>query len=231
MIYSCAHMKISFSSFGISVRVIFLRAFFGALYRTLKLWIIDEHGILIKAEKKEAKVLYAMFHDSYLIPFYINRHRDYVVFTATSHDGDVLTRLIEPQGYTVFRFPQEGDPKAAARATIEMINAIKKGHPAALTVDGPIGPCGKVKPGIFVIAEKSGATIYPSGVGMRHCITLKNRWDKFRVPLPFTKVVAISGEPFEWSHDLSEESLKHECLRLEHVMRELRERADILAKE
>jgi len=214
----------------LTIKVQLLKLFTAFIYTTIRLEIVEPENTLIRAARKEIKALFAMFHNSYMIPFYINRHRDYAVFTADSPAGEVLTRLIEPQGYTVFRFPPENNPKAAARATIEMINALKNGKQGALTVDGPLGPNEKVKPGIFVIAEKSGSVIYPAGVGMRRCLVLKDRWDKFKIPMPFTKVVAICGEPFEWSHQLDEASLKKDCLRLEQALQDLTRKAEELAK-
>ncbi len=208
-----------------------LKTCFDLLYSSLRVKIIDQENVLGRAKQKELKVIFAMFHHSYFIPFYINRHNDYAVFTAKSRAGDILTKLLKPAGYTVFRFPPDNDPKAAARATIELITALKRGNQAALTVDGPLGPNEKVKPGIFMIAGKSGATIYPAGIGMQRSVTMHYRWDKFRLPLPFSKVVAICGESFTWSGSLDANDLKKECSELEHALKKLTEKAELIAKE
>ena len=66
---------------------------------------------------------------------------------------------------------------------------------AALTVDGPRGPRHEVKPGMVMIAQKSGGYVLPVGVACSHKLTV-NSWDKTEIPLPFSRVIMHSGRPF-----------------------------------
>lgn len=77
---------------------------------------------------------------------------------------------------------------------IEMIRLLKE-TPAAITVDGPVGPIFSVKPGVFKIAKESGKPIIPYLVYPSSFWTFSKSWDKFRFPRPFSKLLIVYGDP------------------------------------
>lgn len=77
---------------------------------------------------------------------------------------------------------------------LNFIKAIREGSPAMLAPDGPHGPIYRAKPGSAYIAEKTGSPILPVGFGFSRKIVGPN-WDDFALPLPFSKVVVVIGEP------------------------------------
>ncbi len=81
-----------------------------------------------------------------------------------------------------------------------------------MTPDGPRGPSAVLQPGIMTMAQKSGAAIVPTGISAKPRI-LVNSWDRYLVPLPFSRGVILCGEPIFVPPDLSEEAF--EVLRLE----------------
>ena len=190
----------------------------------------DQENIIARAGRKEVLVLFAVFHHSYLVPFFLNEGKDFVTLTADDANGDILTGMIKRLGFTAMRVPANDDPKVGARAAIRMIDALRNKHPGAIAVDGPYGPFEKVKPGIFAIAQKSGAKIYLGAFGVSRAFVFKNRWDKFRLPLPFAKVVVSCGPEFVPTLPMTDESLKQDCLRLEKTMHNMTLQADEMAK-
>jgi len=81
------------------------------------------------------------------------------------------------------------------RGLLEMMRLMQSGYTGAITVDGPRGPRHEVKPGAALLAQKTGALLVPIGVGYSRCVSLNN-WDRTEIPLPGSRAVMITGEPF-----------------------------------
>ena len=52
----------------------------------------------------------------------------------------------------------------------------------------------RVKPGIWMLARRTGMPVYPVGVAVRDAWTAGS-WDEFLIPKPFTRIVVRFGEP------------------------------------
>ena len=59
-----------------------------------------------------------------------------------------------------------------------------------MTPDGPRGPRYKLGPGVLFLAQQTGAAILPIHIEYSQAVRLKS-WDRFMIPLPFTKVRVI----------------------------------------
>jgi hypothetical protein len=68
-------------------------------------------------------------------------------------------------------------------------------HPAALVVDGPLGPTGAAKPGAVFCAVKTGRPLRALGAAARRAVVLDRLWSKLYIPLPFTRVVVACDAP------------------------------------
>ena len=108
---------------------------------------------------------------------------------ALSH---VVTRPIE--GAT------RRNPTGAMRG---MLKAIKDGLPVAITPDGPRGPRMRCQPGAIEAARRTGVPIVPATCSFRPRIVTRS-WDRFLVPLPFTRGIGKIGAPIDLS-DVSED--------------------------
>ena len=85
-----------------------------------------------------------------------------------------------------------------------MIQEVRGGRPAALTVDGPKGPPRVVQPGILRLVRETGAWLLPiSGASSRP--RFLRSWDRFLVPLPFSRNVVTYGEPFAVPPSMTDE--------------------------
>ncbi len=99
------------------------------------------------------------------------------------------------------------------------------GYDAGLTVDGPHGPPLVVKQGIILLASQVGAPIVPMAVASRPRITLFT-WDAMHIPLPFSRMVYLFGEPL-YVPRTDDEGLLEDLLReLQGRMIALTERAN-----
>ena len=75
--------------------------------------------------------------------------------------------------------------------------AVRQGKSVAVAVDGPRGPCCKVKPGVIAVAAASGRPVVPVVSAARRRVVLSGAWDRFHLPLPFTRAVVVFGEPMD----------------------------------
>ena len=86
--------------------------------------------------------------------------------------------------------------KGGAKAAKAMVRLLRKGHPAAITPDGPRGPWRELQGGVLSISAMSGAPLVPyHHEADRQWIFTS--WDRHRVPKPFSTVWISIGEPYE----------------------------------
>ncbi len=106
--------------------------------------------------------------------------------------------------------------KSPVRSLLKIIRTLKKGEVFLNAVDGSRGPRRKLKPGLVMIAQKTGKPVFCmrcfySGFRL-------NTWDKMLIPRPFSKLTMMFSEPIYISKDDDvEEKVKY----LEKVMEDL----------
>jgi lysophospholipid acyltransferase (LPLAT)-like uncharacterized protein len=114
------------------------------------------------------------------------------IMISRSRDGDILATVVKRWGYLVSR---GSSSKGAVAALRSLRQAIDQGDNLILAVDGPRGPRRVAKPGAFYLAAKTGRPIYPVGAAVSWAHVFKKSWSQSRLPWPFSKVVAVFGEP------------------------------------
>lgn len=139
------------------------------------------------------------WHSSLLSAIYCHRKRNIVIMTSLSQDGDVVTQTLYQLGYKCVR---GSSSRGGMRGLLEMVKLMRSGMNGAITVDGPRGPRHEVKPGAVLISKKANALLVPIGLAFSHCKRLNN-WDRTEVPLPGSRVVMVTGDPFSISADTS----------------------------
>ena len=68
------------------------------------------------------------------------------------------------------------------------------------TPDGPKGPRYEVQQGAAYAALKAGVPVLPLGVGASRKMVFRS-WDRFQLPLPFSEVRVVYGEPLSFKGD------------------------------
>ncbi len=172
--------------------------------------------------KSGNRAIFAFWHGRIIPATYYFRNRGIVVMTSLSRDGEPIAQCIQRLGYVAAR----GSTSAGwMRAMGEMARAIRNGHDAGFSVDGPRGPRYKAQPGPVLLARKTGAPIFCFHVSLKHRIQLGS-WDHFQIPLPFTRAIVLKGAPI-WVHpDASEEDVRGFQLQMQTTLDDLRKRGD-----
>lgn len=160
------------------------------------------------------------WHNRIPIGTYFFRRRGIVVMSSRSFDSEYIARFIQRFGYGAAR---GSSTRGARAALIQMIRAVRTGRSAGFSVDGPRGPVYVAKPGALLLAAKTGAPILPFSVTLEHCWRLRS-WDRIEIPKPFTRAVAIIGEPFHVATGTEPE----EQSLFQRALEEVRDRGDAI---
>lgn len=150
--------------------------------------------------KQEQKVIFAMWHSDQCslhgIPF--EKRKNVNILISKSGDGEVIARVVQRWGFSTIRGSKDKGTrkKGGVRATMEMIEKVNEGQNVAIMIDGPAGPLHEIKNGVIKVAKHTGGAIIPM-VWYSPDKTLVKfpTWDKFKIPLGFTKMVNLYGEP------------------------------------
>ncbi len=122
------------------------------------------------------------------------RRRPTVALVSHSQDGQMQASALRIQGLLVERGSSSRGGSGGLRAIVRHLRA---GQDAAFAVDGPKGPRFSVAPGACSAAELSSGRLVPMGSAAPHGLTLQRTWDRFRIPLPFSRVSVRLGAPIE----------------------------------
>ncbi|MDF2697982.1 MAG: putative lipoprotein [Labilithrix sp.] len=136
------------------------------------------------------------------------RRRRTAVMVSLSADGQIQSRALSVLGFTVVR---GSSSRGGARGLASIVRKLEGGeHDAAFAVDGPRGPYGVPKPGVFLAARRADAVLVPMGSAIVGAKTFARAWDRFALAWPFARVSVVLGPPVE----LGEEAGAHDVDRL-----------------
>jgi lysophospholipid acyltransferase (LPLAT)-like uncharacterized protein len=141
---------------------------------------------------------------------------------SASKDGELAAQLLEGLGLGTARGSSSRGGAGGLRA---LMRALDGGAIAAVTVDGPRGPSGRVAPGVVALSQLSDSWIVPIAAASSRTLKL-NTWDRSQIPLPLSRSFILFGRPLkvERTTETSEG-----CLKLQRRMTALQRRADRLA--
>jgi lysophospholipid acyltransferase (LPLAT)-like uncharacterized protein len=104
---------------------------------------------------------------------------------SPSRDGKFVGAMTKKVGFKVLYGSSHKEPIALVR---NAINVLKKEKQIFLIGDGSRGPAMKLQPGIDYLSRKTNLPKIFIECDVKHKIVLKKSWDKFEVPLPFSKI-------------------------------------------
>jgi len=164
-----------------------------ALFWTLRPVYIGE-PILRHLLDSQTPLIAAFWHGRLLYPLrlmQVYRVRRVTVLVSRSRDGEWISQIA--RRFSVL--PTRGSShRGGGQGLLEMVRRVQEGYIACVTPDGPRGPRYRVQPGIVTLAHKTGATIVPITYNARWRKVMRS-WDSFVLPLPFSRIVVIYGEP------------------------------------
>ena len=116
---------------------------------------------------------------------------------SLSKDGEPVAKAIKHLGLEAVRGSSTNkkkmSDKGGMRALSEALRILKSGGGICITPDGPRGPAEIAQNGPIIMAQRTGAPILPYAI-VSHGARRLNTWDRFRVPLPFTRGALVFGD-------------------------------------
>jgi len=195
-------------------RIIAFICFF--LSRTIRWKYVGER---FATSQKQHSIL-CFWHARMLMMPYSHRGWQGYMLISEHRDGGFIADTMHLLGIKTVR---GSSTRGGARAMLEMIRTVKRENCSlGITPDGPKGPREKVQRGTVQLAAKTCLPLQPV------CYATKrhrraNSWDRFYLPLPFTRGVFVFGDLVFIDRD---EDIDSALLRAQAVMDETQRRAD-----
>ncbi len=165
--------------------------------------------------------LYAMWHAHQFCIHGLPNRANTNVLISRSKDGDVIAEVVERWGFKTIRGSK--GKKGAVEASMQMIEALKRGENCAMMVDGPRGPARVAKDGAIKIAKLAGVPVVPVYWYSKNFTWAKfPSWDELRCPVFATNLINIYGEPIYIEPNGDEEEARQ---KLQKSLEELEQKA------
>lgn len=172
-----------------------------------------------KLWKSGKSMIFVFWHGRLVMMPFSSRSPGLTVMVSRSRDGEMLTRVLNRfKMSTVRGSSSRGAREAMEQAKIE----IRCGKDLAIAPDGPKGPRKMAKKGALLLARETGAPIVPVSFAASRTIRF-NSWDKFCVPLPFTRGVFYYDRPFYVDSNTSEDQIEVQRRQLEKTLNSIDE--------
>ncbi len=172
---------------------------------------------LEKARALAGRGVVSFWHGRLIVIAYTHRRWHISVLASVHPDGDLMGRSVAWLGWGHVKGSTSSRGAAGFR---ELAAILRSGRDAGLTIDGPRGPRGCVQQGSTELSRMTGAVVIPLTDSARPRRLLAT-WDRFQIPLPFSRVVVAYGEPFVVPHDADRSAREAYRLRLERTLHEL----------
>lgn len=195
--------------------------FFVHLYR----WTcrVEVKGPLLDALSDDRPVLLTWWHQDMLFNFYyliaFAKRRKIATIVSQSKDGALATYLIEKFGFTVLRGSSSKGGKEALDLLTDFV--IKERAVGIIVCDGPRPPGRVAKPGIILLARKTGHPIIKvRSWGARQHLFQKS-WCKLALVFPFSRVTVWSDTPMVVPGESRREALEEYRREVEKRLNEM----------
>jgi lysophospholipid acyltransferase (LPLAT)-like uncharacterized protein len=125
------------------------------------------------------------------------QHEHIVALVSRSRDGELVAAALGRLGIGSAR---GSSSRGGAGALKAIVRRLRDGFDAAFAVDGPRGPARVVRSeagqvGVLSAARLGGGVVVPMAAACTRCHVFARAWDRFELPLPFSRVAVVLGPP------------------------------------
>ncbi|MCC6919050.1 MAG: lysophospholipid acyltransferase family protein [Alphaproteobacteria bacterium] len=167
-----------------------------------------------------------------MMPYCWPKGRRMNMLISRHRDGGLIADTIAWFGLGVVRGstakPGRERDKGAQAALMEMIRKLKGGEYVGITPDGPRGPRMRASDGVVAVARLAGVPVIACSYATKRRRVLSS-WDRFTIPLPFTRGVFVWGRPIDVPAGTKGEALDAARLKVEAELNAVTREADRLA--
>ncbi|MDL2290607.1 DUF374 domain-containing protein [Desulfovibrio sp. OttesenSCG-928-F20] len=175
-----------------------------------------------KLEELDARgelAIVSIWHDELFTLIHKRGALRLLTVVSQSRDGEYLAGVLARLGIKSARGSSSRGGLAALLKAARLMREERR-H-TVITIDGPRGPRHKAKQGAVILAKRTPALILPVRLFPRKAVRFSS-WDRFQLPLPFSRVDIVFGDPYKPDLDeMTEEALEKECRELEKRLKAL----------
>lgn len=200
----------------------FLYGAISVLCKTVKLNIKNSESVdeLIASGKN---FVFAFWHGTMLIPWYLQRENNFAALVSQSKDGDLLANILTKWNYKVERGSSHKGGKEALELLMQKVN---HNYSVSITPDGPTGPPHELKAGAVIIGQRSSVPLVLCGIGYHKKYVFEKSWDKSQIPKFFSQVNVIYSDPIYIEKDLERSEVSKIIERCNLKLNELQAEAE-----
>ncbi|HVN84441.1 MAG TPA: lysophospholipid acyltransferase family protein [Candidatus Binatia bacterium] len=191
----------------------------GALWVVAKTIRIEYRGAdtLFGCWARGERVIIAFWHNRAVLMPVPYRGEKMCIMNSQHRDGEIATRALARWG---IRSVRGSATRGGVGGFLQLVDAYRAGYDLAVVPDGPRGPRYVVKPGVIHLAKATGARIFPVAYDAAWKRRLRS-WDRLIIPLPFSRVVFVVGEPIAVVRDSDEVALERQRAGLETALNQI----------
>lgn len=168
------------------------------------------------------RYLVSFWHCHLLLMVFGYFQRPICVMISRHRDGELIARTMRRFGVDSSRGSSSRGGPAALKELIDF--AAYRGS-IAITPDGPRGPRCVAAAGVVRAAQSTRLPLMPVAFISERKKLLRS-WDRFEIPLPFSRAMFVYGEQIHVPSDLGPEDVESWRAEIEHRMNELVEHAE-----
>lgn len=166
-----------------------------------------------------------VWHDALLLPTFAAPKRlrkQCCCLVSQHHDGTYLADAMAWMDYTTVR----GSSNRGSFEALRQLLSDTKGKHIIFTPDGPCGPRRKLKQGAVFIAAQTGRRLLPGAFVVKRGWRIQGTWTDLLIPMPFTTIYIITGEPISIPAGLPRPELARYVSVAQAAMDQLNDEAD-----
>ncbi|MFZ9180765.1 MAG: lysophospholipid acyltransferase family protein [Rickettsiales bacterium] len=183
-------------------------------------------------------IIFSFWHNRLMMIPFLSRKikkkiKNFSLMTLASRHGDgrIVGEVMERFGLiSVLGSSKDkrGSHKGIEYSNLKkIINGLKSGCSLGITPDGPRGPNQEINGEIINIAKLTGASLINVSYSCSRFIIIKKSWDKFKIPLPFSRLCfVVSDNIYKVDKNMSESDLENLKLQIRDDLNHTQNLAD-----
>lgn len=187
---------------------------------TLQLKVDDRRSGSHPRDPRDQRFIYVFWHETMLAAM-LFRSTPVHMLISQHADGEIIAQACGHLGIQVVR----GSSRHGGAAALVELHRVSQFSHLAITPDGPRGPRRQLQPGVVRLASQVGLPILPVGIGFTRAWRAGS-WDHFAVPVPFSGLRFVGGEPIEVPAKLTRDNTEFYRGLVEDRLREATEDAE-----
>ena len=156
------------------------------------------HAEIFKVKERGHPLIFVSWHGHLIINLGVylkmfGQDPRAVIMVRNDLGGYILAHFARRRNISVVFLGKDPNSFRWVKGMTKVINLVKNGYDALIAVDGPEGPAHQVRPGVVLMAKRSGAMLVPMVATSNRRVNLVNRWDKQMIPLLGARTVVHFG--------------------------------------